>query len=121
MQLQNVHLTEEDFKAFEQGGMGISDREHFLQHTAGCPRCGDFWFAYLSRHEDALAVPPAYLEQEIAERVREPDVVIARQVHRTSKKIRLLLYSLKVGVALAASIYMLFAMDMSAFQTLLHW
>ena len=115
-ELKNVHLTEHDFEAWEQGILSGTQAEAFLTHTANCPHCGDAWFAYMSRHTEALPEPPAYLAQEITERVHQPDVVIAQKAHTTSKKVQLLLYSLKVGVALAASIYMLFAMDPQMFD-----
>ena len=115
-ELKNVHLTDHDFAAWERGILSDDQEEAFLTHTANCPHCGDAWFAYMSRHADALPEPPAYLAQEITERVHEPDVVIAQKAHTTSKKVQLLLYSLKVGVALAASIYMLFAMDTQMFE-----
>ena len=109
--ISNIHLSEQDFEAWEQGRLSDAQTEAFLTHTANCPHCGDAWFAYMSRHAEALPEPPAYLAQEITERVHQPDVVIAQKARTTSKKVQLLLYSLKVGVALAASIYMLFAMD----------
>ena len=115
-ELKNVHLTEHDFEAWEQGILSGIQAETFLTHTANCPHCGDAWFSYMSRHEEALVEPPAYLAEEITERVHQPDVVIAQKAHTTSKKVQLLLYSLKVGVALAASIYMLFAMDAQMFD-----
>ena len=115
-ELKNVHLTEYDFEAWEKGILSGTQAEAFLTHTANCPHCGDAWFAYMSRHTEALPEPPAYLAQEITERVHQPDVVIAQKAHTTSKKVQLLLYSLKVGVALAASIYMLFAMDPQMFD-----
>ena len=115
-ELKNVHLTEHDFEAWEQGVLSDTQMEGFLTHTANCPHCGDAWFAYMSRHTEALPEPPAYLAQEITERVHQPDVVIAQKAHTTSKKVQLFLYSLKVGVALAASIYMLFAMDAQMFE-----
>ena len=115
-QLKNVHLTDHDFEAWEQGRLSDEQMEAFLTHTANCPHCGDAWFAYMSRHAEALPEPPAYLAQEITERVHQPDVVIAQKARTTSKKVQLLLYSLKVGVALAASIYMLFAMDPQMFE-----
>lgn len=111
VELKNIHLTEHDFEAWEQGILSDAQMEAFLTHTANCPHCGDAWFAHMSRHEEILEEPPAYLAQEITERVHQPDVVIAQKAHTTSKRVQLLLYSLKVGVALAASIYMLFAMD----------
>ncbi len=110
-QLQQIHLTESDFKQWEQGTLSPTQVDSFLTHTANCPHCGDAWMAYMEHHSEALEQPPAYLEEEIVERVHEPDVVIAQKAHTTSKRVQLLLYSLKVGVALAASIYMIFAMD----------
>ena len=115
-ELKNIHLTEHDFEAWEQGILSGTQTKAFLTHTAVCPHCGDAWFAYMSRHTETLEEPPAYLEQEITDRVHDPDVVIAQKAHTTSKKVQLLLYSLKVGVALAASIYMLFAMDPKMFD-----
>lgn len=114
--ISNIHLSEQDFEAWEQGRLPDAQMEAFLTHTANCPHCGDAWFAYMSRHAEALPEPPAYLAQEITERVHQPDVVIAQKARTTSKKVQLLLYSLKVGVALAASIYMLFAMDPQMFE-----
>ena len=114
--ISNIHLSEQDFEAWEQGRLSDAQMEAFLTHTANCPHCGDAWCAYMSRHAEALPEPPAYLAQEITERVHQPDVVIAQKARTTSKKVQLLLYSLKVGVALAASIYMLFAMDPQMFE-----
>lgn len=110
-ELKNIHLSDHDFGAWEQGSLSDTQMEAFLTHTANCPHCADAWFAYMSHHEERLAEPPAYLKEEIKERVHQPDVVIARKAHMTSKRVQLLIYSLKVGVALAASIFMLFAMD----------
>ena len=119
-ELKNIHLTDHDFEAWEQGVLSDIQMEAFLTHTANCPHCGDAWFVYMSRHTETLPEPPAYLAEEITERVHEPDVVIAQKAHTTSKKVQLLLYSLKVGVALAASIYMLFAMDATTFDVIMN-
>ena len=119
-ELKNIHLTDHDFEAWEQCVLSDTQMEAFLTHTANCPHCGDAWFVYMSRHTETLPEPPAYLAEEITERVHEPDVVIAQKAHTTSKKVQLLLYSLKVGVALAASIYMLFAMDATTFDVIMN-
>lgn len=119
-ELKNIHLTDHDFEAWEQGVLSDTQMEAFLTHTANCPHCGDAWFVYMSRHTETLPEPPAYLAEEITERVHEPDVVIAQKAHTTSKKVQLLLYSLKIGVALAASIYMLFAMDATTFDVIMN-
>lgn len=120
IELSNIHLTERDMKAWEQGFLSDAQEEAFLRHMACCPHCGDAWFAYLSQHAEALEEPPAYLTEEIMARVHDPDIVIAQKAHTTSKKVQLLLYSLKVGVALAASIYMIFAMDTATLDLMMN-
>ena len=52
---------------------------------------------------DFFAEPPSYLYDEIVERSRKVDVQAAATVRKTSKKMKLLFYSLKVGFAVAAS------------------
>ena len=115
-ELQNIHLTELDFQAWEKGTLSEAKKESFLLHTGTCPHCGDAWFAYMNRHMDELPNPPAYLADEILERVKQPDVVIAQKAYCTSKKMQLLIYSLKISVAVAISILMLFAMDAEMFE-----
>lgn len=105
-----LHLTDADFSAWEQGCLPTERMEQLLNHTSVCAHCADAWMAHLARQE-SLPEPPAYLAQEITERVHQPDVVIAQRVFTGSKRMQLICYSLKVGAALAASIYMLFAMD----------
>ena len=56
---------------------------------------------------DFFAEPPSYLYDEIVERSRKVDVQAAATVRKTSKKMKLLFYSLKVGFAVAASIFLL--------------
>lgn len=119
-ELSNIHLTERDMEAWEQGFLSDAQEEAFLRHTACCPHCGDAWFAYMSRRSEALEEPPAYVAEEILARVHDPDVVIAQKARTTSKKVQLLLYSLKVGVALAASIYMIFAMDTTTLDLMMN-
>lgn len=119
-ELITTHLTDADFERWEQGILSPAKTEAFLSHTAGCAHCGDAWFAYMSRRQDTLPEPPAYLAEEIMQRVHQPDVVIAQKAHTTSKRMQLAIYSLKVGMALAASIYMIFTIDTEALQVMMN-
>ena len=119
-QLQMIHLTEADFERWDRGVLSSGETELFLAHTASCACCGDAWFAHMSRAPELLQEPPAYLADEILQRVRKPDVVVAQRAHTTSKKMQLFLYSLKVSMALAASIYMIFAMDTSTLDLIMN-
>ena len=62
-QLRQMHLTENDFKQWEQGMLSPVQMERFLTHTANCPHCGDAWMAYMEHHSEALEQPPAYLAE----------------------------------------------------------
>lgn len=119
-QLQTVHLTEADFERWDQGVLSPEETEQFLSHTANCAYCGDAWFAHMSRAEELLMEPPAYLADEILHRVHQPDVVIAQKARTTSKRMQLFLYSLKVSMALAASIYMIFTMDTETLELIMN-
>ncbi len=108
---KDMHLTDTDFMAWEQGSLSPDEAEWLLTHTTQCPYCADAWMVFMERNSDCLIPPPAYLADEITERVHQPDAVVMQKVYTGSKRMQLFCYSLKVGAALAASIYMLFALD----------
>lgn len=111
------HLTLEDFKKWDDGTMTPKEMEAFLSHTAACDTCSENWMSYMAQQEpETLPQPPAYLAGEIIERSKQPDIMIARKVNRTSKQIRLLTYSLKVGTAVALSIVMLFSINLTGMK-----
>ena len=52
-------------------------------------------------------IPSDYLKEEILQRTRQMDVQAAICMKETSRRMQLILYSLKVGVAVMASIFLL--------------
>lgn len=54
---------------------------------------------------------PAYLKGQILERKAMADVQAAAAMHRTSKKMQLFYYSLKTAAAVAAALFILFAVS----------
>lgn len=111
------HLTSEDFMKWNAGLMTPEEMENFLSHTAVCDTCAENWMSFMAQQEpEMLPEPPAYLAEEIIERSKQPDLLIARKVTRTSRQIRLLTYSLKVGTAVALSIVMLFSINLTGMK-----
>lgn len=111
------HLTQEDFMKWDSGLMTAEEMEAFLSHTASCSTCADSWMAWMEHQEpEALPVPPAYLAEEIIERSKQPDLMIARRLNHTSRQLRLLTYSLKVGTAVVLSIMMLFSINLTGMK-----
>lgn len=101
----NGHVTEEWLRAFQDGKLSAEEERRLLTHVGRCDYCAE---RLAQTMEKDLCEPPAYLQEEILERSRCADVQAARKVYQTSRQMRLFLYSLKVGLALATSLFLLF-------------
>ena len=99
------HVTEEWLNAWRDGLLNHEEEYAMLAHIGCCEYCADRLAQILE--EDPIQ-PPAYLKEEILERSKSPDVQAARTVYQASRQMRLLLYSLKVGLAVATSLFLLF-------------
>lgn len=102
---EKAHITKEEWMRFAQGNMSADEEERLYSHVGTCTYCAE-QFANIVE-VDFFAEPPKYLYEEILERSKKADVQAAVTVKKTSKKIKLLFYSLKVGFAVAASIFLL--------------
>ena len=107
MRERESHLTGEDLDAWILGMLSAEKERELLAHVGACNHCAELLAAYLER--DSVR-PPAYLREEILEKSRSPQFQTVRTVRRVSGRMRLFLYSLKVGAALAVSLLMLFVL-----------
>ena len=131
------HLTDEDFLKWDSGQMTPAEMEFFLSHTSFCDTCAERWMNWMEQTEveiemniktaaekelntktaaEAVPQPPAYLAEEILERCKQPDILIARNLNRTSRQLQLLTYSLKIGTAVVLSIMMLFSINLTSLK-----
>lgn len=101
---EQEHITKEIFDCWQQGNMTGSQEEAFLRHTGTCTFCAERFGNWM---DETLVEPPAYLKDEISRRTRQLDVQTVVKVKQTSKQMQLLMYSLRVGLAVAASIFLL--------------
>ena len=99
------HLTGKDLEDWTSGRLSPKDERQLLEHVGVCDHCADLLGACL---EKDLLEPPAYLQEEILEKSRSIEFRTVRTIHQTSRQMRLFLYSLKVGFALAVSLMALF-------------
>lgn len=104
--LDRSHITEEMWIAFEQDTMEPELLMQVFAHTASCTYCAGRLAQVLEAAEEGTE-PPAYLPEQIFERVKQLDVQAVSVVKQTSKRLRLLLYGMKVGAAVAFSILLL--------------
>lgn len=98
------HITKEMFDCWQQGTLESSQEALFLEHIEICTFCAEKFGTWM---EKSLMEPPAYLKEEVLKRTRQLDIQTAVKVKQTSKRMRLMMYSLKVGFAVAASIFLL--------------
>lgn len=103
-ELDNQHITKEIFDCWQQGKLNRKQEEEFLAHVGKCTFCAEQFAAFM---EENLAEPPVYLEEEIVRRTKQLDVQAAIKVKQTSKQMQLMMYSLRVGLGVAASIFLL--------------
>ena len=66
---------------------------------------------------EGLIKAPAHMKQEILERSRRVDYQLAITTKRLSKQMQLFFYSLKVGAAVAAALFLLFMVPKELPQT----
>lgn len=110
------HVTEEQFCDWLAGEMPAQEEEWFLGHIGSCTFCAQQFAGWMeppeafAGPEEAFAgppEPPAYLKEEIRKRTQQMDVQMAANVKERSRQMQLFLYSLKVGLAVMSSIFLL--------------
>ena len=107
---ENEHISREDFVLFQNGMMNKSDKENFLRHISTCNHCAEQFAVMMS--ED-LITAPRDMKENILRATKRPDVQLAAKARETSKRIQLVIYSLKVCTATAcALLLLLFTMNL---------
>lgn len=118
---ENKHITDEMWIALSDNTVAHKDYMKILEHTCGCTWCAERLASSLEGTE-AKEEPPAYLEAQILERVERMDVQAVTMATKISKRLRLFLYSLKVGLAVTVSVFLLtISMNMQELGTGEFW
>ncbi len=98
------HVTTDELIAFEQETMSMDEKQSFLEHICSCNHCSDQLTAFMT----ADIIPaPRDMKENILKATKRPEIQIAIKSREASKRIQLLLYSLKVGTAAIAAIALL--------------
>lgn len=98
------HVTQAELIAFGQDSMTVEEKEEFLEHICSCNHCSDQLAAFMA--EDLIPAPRD-MKANILRATKRPEIQIAVKSREVSKRIQLLLYSLKVGTAAVAAIALL--------------
>ncbi len=100
------HIDWELFCGWQEGRLMPEEENAFLGHIGACTFCAERFGDWMEASSDT---PPAprYLKEEILSRAGQLDIQAARKLKETSRQAQLLLYSMKVGFAVALSIFLL--------------
>lgn len=126
--LPSAHITRELFCDWQKGELKEPEEKKFLGHIGACTFCAEQFGNWMEEmlqepaeefsqervlekepesEKHFLPEPPRYLKEEIFERTRQMDVQASVKLKETSRQVQLMMYSLKVGLAVAASIFLL--------------
>ena len=100
---EKAHINENDLIAFRSNTMQPDRRLSFLEHIGSCTYCSDKLAAFLS---DDLIAAPKDMKTNILKAVRH-EYLIKDTVKEVSKRMQLLIYSLKVGAATSLALLLL--------------
>lgn len=100
---RNPHIQKDEFCDWLAGKMHPQREHEFLGHIGKCTFCAQQFADWMELPQE----PPRYLKEEITQRTHQVDVQVSVQVKEKSRQIQLFLYSLKVGLAVMTSIFLL--------------
>ena len=98
------HVTTAEFIAFQQETMTMEETQAFLEHICSCNHCSDQLSTFMT---DSIIPAPRAMKENILKASKRAEIQIAIKSREASKRIQLLLYSLKVGTAAVAAIALL--------------
>lgn len=115
--LRTGHISRDLFCDWQEGRLKGREETDFFTHIGACTFCAEQFGNWMEEglsdemgREQFLTMeeePPRYLKEEIRNRIRQLDVQASMKLKETSRQVQLMLYSLKVGLAVAASIFLL--------------
>jgi hypothetical protein len=110
----NNHISKTDFIKFQQNVLNQTDKESFLEHISSCDYCSDQFAAFMS---EELITAPRDMKEHILKASKRLDTQIVKKANEASKRVQLLIYSLKVGTAtIGALLLLLLSMNFKDFN-----
>ena len=131
----SAHMTRDLFCDWQEGKLKEPEEMELFTHIGACTFCAERFGNWMEgifeetqrkgtgmqleavpgqNYEEKkqpmgafLEEPPGYLKEEILSRAHQIDVQASVKLKETSRQVQLMLYSLKVGFAVAASIFLL--------------
>lgn len=108
--MNESHVTKELLKDFQAKALTSAEETDLYEHIAKCDHCSRLFAE--SFEEEPLLSAPKDLESRVIRNSQSLNTQAAVTVRHYSKQMQLALYSLKVGAAVAASLFLLAATPM---------
>jgi hypothetical protein len=93
---KRTHITDLEFATILQDNLSTEDTTVFFEHIASCNYCSE---RFASAVAGDLMIAPKDMKANLLKAVRKPEVQLERKARETARRVKLFLYSLKVGAA----------------------
>lgn len=94
--IENRHISDDIFLAFKQDQLNQEEQINFLMHISECDYCSEKLAGFME--SDMIPAPPD-MKQTILTASKRVDVQFVKNAKEMTKRMQLILYSLKVGAA----------------------
>lgn len=101
------HIMKEQFCDWLAGEMPPDSEAEFLEHIGNCTFCAHQFAGWMEMTPELTVNPPRYLKEEIMQQTQQMGVQMSVHVREKSRQMQLFMYSLKVGLAVMTSIFLL--------------
>lgn len=93
---KRTHISDLEFTAILQDNVTPEETTVFFEHIASCNYCSERFAAAVAGD---LMIAPKDMKSNLLKAVKKPEVQLERKARETARRVKLFLYSLKVGAA----------------------
>lgn len=100
----DTHVSRENLLAFKQDKMTFHEKVLFLNHISSCMHCSDQLTELMT---EEIIPAPKDMKENILKLINNPEIKVSKNVKEMSKRVQLLIYSLKIGFATVSALFLL--------------
>jgi hypothetical protein len=112
-----MHIEDQVFKRFHVGVLDTEELITVLEHIETCSYCAD---KLMKIDSGDMEQAPVYLKDNIIKRTQMPDIKAKVKISSTSKKVELLVYSLKTTAAVLGALILLVSISYVNTSSVMH-
>lgn len=101
---EKQHISQDTYAAFQNNLLSQNQQQDFLSHISSCNFCSEQFANYMTSN---IMKAPRGFKENILDQVKRPEVQLVVNSKMVSKKMQLVWYSIKVGVATVSALVLL--------------